>query len=139
METTTIMDALAALAQESRLKIYRLLVEAGPDGLAAGRIGEDLKLPPATLSFHLAHLARARLVRARQQGRFIYYSAEFGNMSALVAYLTDNCCAMSGCAPAACRPSGKAATKPAASMKASTTASKAGTQPRRRPAADKAR
>jgi len=86
------VDALAALAQETRLKAYRLLVEAGPEGLPAGRIGEQLDLAPATLSFHLAHLARTGLVRSRQEGRFIIYSADFRNMNQLIAYLTDNCC-----------------------------------------------
>jgi DNA-binding transcriptional ArsR family regulator len=100
MEMTQAVDALAALAQETRLSVYRLLVEAGPEGLAAGRVGEELELPPATLSFHLAHLARARLVKSRQEGRYIIYSADFENMNALVGYLTENCC----CGPAACAP-----------------------------------
>jgi ArsR family transcriptional regulator len=99
MEMTYVVDALAALAQETRLKVYRLLVEAGPEGLSAGRIGEELDLPPATLSFHLAHLARARLARSRQDGRFVIYSADFQNMNALVAYLTENCCGGRACAP----------------------------------------
>ena len=86
------VDALAALAQESRLKVYRLLVEAGPAGLSAGRIGTELDLPPATLSFHLAHLARTGLVASRQEGRFVIYSADFQNMNELVGYLTENCC-----------------------------------------------
>ena len=94
------VDALAALAQESRLQIYRLLVEAGPGGLAAGRIGEELDLPPATLSFHLAHLARTGLAQSRQEGRFVIYSADFQNMNALVGYLSENCCGGASCAPA---------------------------------------
>jgi DNA-binding transcriptional ArsR family regulator len=92
MEMMDIVDALAALAQETRLKAYRLLVEAGPGGLSAGRIGEELALPPATLSFHLAHLSRTGLVRSRQEGRFVIYSADFRNMNQLVGYLTENCC-----------------------------------------------
>src|SRR5688572_27896032 len=96
MEMTQAIDALSALAQETRLKVYRLLVEAGPDGLSAGRIGEELGLPPATLSFHLAHLARAGLVSSRQDGRFVIYAADFRNMNALVGYLTENCCSMKG-------------------------------------------
>jgi ArsR family transcriptional regulator, arsenate/arsenite/antimonite-responsive transcriptional repressor len=99
MEMTQAVDALAALAQESRLKVYRLLVEAGPDGRSAGRIGEELDLPPATLSFHLAHLARTGLVRSRQEGRFVIYSADFRNMNQLVGYLTENCCGGRGCVP----------------------------------------
>ncbi len=96
---TQAIDALAALAQDSRLAAYRLLVEAGPEGLAAGAIGEKLDLPPATLSFHLAHLARTGLVQARQDGRFVIYSANFDNMNALVGFLTDNCCGGKSCAP----------------------------------------
>ena len=103
MEMTRAVDALAALAQESRLNVYRLLVEAGPDGLPAGRIGEELELPPATLSFHLAHLARTGLVRSRQEGRFVIYSADFQNMNQLVGYLTENCCGGRACAPSANR------------------------------------
>src|SRR5436853_3816308 len=79
--------------------VYRLLVEAGTAGVSAGRIGEDLGLPPATLSFHLAHLARAGLVKSRQEGRFVIYSANFQNMNQLVGYLTENCCGGRSCAP----------------------------------------
>jgi len=100
---TQAVDALAALAQESRLKVYRLLVEAGPAGLPAGRIGVALELPPATLSFHLAHLARTGLVRSRQEGRFVIYRADFQNMNELVGYLTENCCGGRSCAPATTR------------------------------------
>ncbi len=96
---THIVDALSALAQETRLGIYRLLVEAGPEGMAAGRIAEKMELPPATLSFHLAHLARTGLARSRQEGRFVIYSADFQNMNALVGYLTENCCGGRSCAP----------------------------------------
>lgn len=104
METTQAIDALAALAQASRLGVYRLLVEKGPEGLPAGDIGKALELPPATLSFHLAHLARAGLVRARQEGRYVIYSADFVAMDSLVGYLTDNCCGGKACAPARARP-----------------------------------
>ena len=103
METTQAVDALFALAQETRLKVYRLLVEAGPEGRSAGRIGEELELPAATLSFHLAHLSRAGLARSRQEGRFVIYSADFESMNALVGYLTENCCGGKDCAPA-CAP-----------------------------------
>ena len=91
---------LEALGNPTRLKIYRLLVEAGPRGLPAGRIGEQLGLAPATLSFHLSHLARAGLAKSRQDGRFVIYSADFLNMNALVGYLTENCCGGRACAPA---------------------------------------
>ena len=101
METTQAVEALSALAQATRLSVYRLLVEAGPEGLAAGAIGQELELPPATLSFHLAHLARAGLVRSRQEGRFVIYCADFASMNALVGYLTENCCGGRACAPTA--------------------------------------
>ena len=100
MEMDDAVEALSALAQETRLQVYRLLVEAGPEGLPAGRIGGKLDLPPATLSFHLAQLARAGLARSRQDGRFVIYSADFRNMNALVGYLTENCCGGKSCAPA---------------------------------------
>ena len=96
---TDAVAALAALAQETRLGIYRLLVEAGPEGLAAGKIGEELDLPPATLSFHLAQLARTGLAKSRQDGRFVIYSADFESMNGLVGYLTENCCGGRACAP----------------------------------------
>ena len=100
---TQAIDALSALAQETRLKVHRLLVEAGGEGLPAGRIGEALHLAPATLSFHLAHLERAGLVQSRQDGRFVIYSADFQNMDALVGYLTENCCGGKSCAPIAAK------------------------------------
>lgn len=99
METIQAVDALAALAQGTRLAIYRLLVQSGPAGLAAGAIGEKLELAPATLSFHLAHLARAGLVQSRPDGRFIIYSADFARMDTLVGFLTENCCGGKACAP----------------------------------------
>jgi len=99
METLQAIDALAALAQPSRLEAFRLLVQAGPKGMAAGAIGEALELPPATLSFHLAHLARAGLARSRQEGRYVIYSADFASMNQLVGYLTENCCGGASCGP----------------------------------------
>lgn len=92
MESLNAVSSLAALAHESRLAIYRLLVEAGPGGVAAGAIGARLKVPPPTLSFHLAHLAKAGLVQSRQEGRFVFYSADFKTMNSLVSYLTEKCC-----------------------------------------------
>ncbi len=92
MEINDAVTSLAALAQESRLAIYRLLVLAGPAGMAVGSIGENIGIPAATLSFHLKELTRAELITARQDGRFIYYSANFPQMAALLGYLTDNCC-----------------------------------------------
>jgi DNA-binding transcriptional ArsR family regulator len=99
METIDAIKALGALAQDTRLAIYRLLVQAGPAGRAAGTIGDELGIPPATLSFHLAQLAGAGLVRPRQDGRFIYYSADFEAMNALVGFLTENCCGGNACGP----------------------------------------
>jgi ArsR family transcriptional regulator len=93
MKTKSALDALAALAQESRLAIFRYLVEVGPGGSPVGRIAEKLKMPAATLSFHLKELTHAALLISRQEGRFIWYVANFDTMNALVAYLTENCCA----------------------------------------------
>ena len=104
MEMNEAVKSLSALAQGSRLAIFRLLVQAGPEGMAAGSIGEKLDLPPATLSFHLAGLTRAGLADSRQDGRFVIYSANFPNMDQLVAYLTENCCGGASCAPASCQP-----------------------------------
>jgi ArsR family transcriptional regulator, arsenate/arsenite/antimonite-responsive transcriptional repressor len=102
MDARTAVASLAALAQDSRLAIFRLLVEAGPTGLAVGEIGAGLSIAPATLSFHLKELAHAGLVGARQEGRYIYYSASYARMDGLIGYLTENCCARDGspCAPA---------------------------------------
>lgn len=94
------VNKLAALAQENRLRIFRLLVEAGPGGMNAGAIAEVVGIPAATLSFHVAHLARAGLVTSRQESRFIFYAANFAAMDDLIAYLTDNCCQGGGqCLP----------------------------------------
>ena len=109
MEIEQIVDSLAALAHGTRLTVFRLLVEAGPEGLAAGAIGEKLGLAPATLSFHLAHLARVGLARGRQDGRFVIYSADFQSMNELVGFLTDNCCGGRSCAPASKKPVAKGA------------------------------
>lgn len=94
------VNALAALAQASRLAVYRLLVQRGPDGYPAGEISARLAIPGPTLSFHLKELAAAGLVAARKDGRFIYYSPNFERMRAVVGYLTDNCCSLAAtCAP----------------------------------------
>jgi ArsR family transcriptional regulator, arsenate/arsenite/antimonite-responsive transcriptional repressor len=92
METKQAVSALAALAHGSRLSAYRLLVQAGPAGLAAGALSERLEMPAPTLSFHLKELATAELVTARRQGRFVVYTANFPRMAELLSYLTQNCC-----------------------------------------------
>lgn len=99
MNNTEVVAALAALAQESRLKTYRLLVQAGPEGLAASAIAGELDIAPSSLSFHLKELSHAGLVTSRQDGRFIIYSANFTNMNRLLAFLTDNCCGGKSCKP----------------------------------------
>ena len=88
---------MAALAQGTRLAIYRMLVQQGPQGLSAGTIAERLDLPAATLSFHLKELANAGMVEARQDGRFVFYSANYEQMNGLLGYLTENCCQGAGC------------------------------------------
>jgi len=93
MKITEALAALAALAQESRLGVFRTLVQAGASGLPAGRIGERLGLPGPTLSFHLAQLKAARLVGCRREGRSLIYAADYATMNALVGYLLENCCA----------------------------------------------
>jgi len=92
MQLHEAVAALGALAQETRLSIFRLLVQAGPEGVPAGRIGEALEVPAATLSFHLKELNHAGLTSSRQDGRFIYYAADFERMTALMTFLTQNCC-----------------------------------------------
>lgn len=100
METKQTIEALAALAHESRLAIFRALVQAGPEGLPAGQIATMLDIPPSSLSFHLKELAHADLVTSRQQGRFVIYCASFEAMNGLLAYLTENCCGGNPCSPA---------------------------------------
>ncbi len=100
MESKHALVALAALAQDTRLKIFRMLIEAGPTGRVVGEIGCALQTSPATLSFHLKELARAELITSRQAGRFIFYAANFAQMNALLGFLTENCCARDGaCCP----------------------------------------
>jgi len=106
MEIYTAAAALGGLAHEGRLAIYRMLVVAGPQGLPVGSIARKLKMPGATLSFHLAQLKQAGLVLTRRDGRELIQTADFTRMTALVDYLTENCCAgdATACAPAACKP-----------------------------------
>lgn len=101
MESKKVIRSLAALAQPHRLAIFRLLVQAGGGGMSVGSIGQELDVAPATLSFHLKELTNAGLIEARQESRFIYYSAAYAQMNDLLAYLTENCCAREGtsCGP----------------------------------------
>jgi ArsR family transcriptional regulator, arsenate/arsenite/antimonite-responsive transcriptional repressor len=100
MESSSAIRALGALAQEHRLAAFRLLVQAGPDGLAAGDLAGAVGVPPSSMSFHLAQLSHAGLVAQRRIGRSIVYSADFSAMTALLGYLTENCCGGQPCAPA---------------------------------------
>ena len=92
MDTKATLTALAALAQESRLAVFRLLVQTGPGGLAASKIAEHLDIPPSSLSFHLKELTHAGLLASRQDGRFVIYSANIDTMNGLIGFLLDNCC-----------------------------------------------
>ena len=106
METKHVLNALAALSQEHRLAIFRLLVEHAPEGLYAGEIAERLSVAPPTLSFHLKELSQAGLIAPRQDGRFIWYRADLAAMNGLVGYLTENCCRASSVCDVACVPTG---------------------------------
>ncbi len=105
MKTQNAVTALAALAQDNRLDVFRLLVQAGPDGMPAGRVAAELDLAPNTLTFHFDRLRAAGLVTVRREGRSMIYAARFGTMNGLIAFLTENCCqgASASCAPAAVR------------------------------------
>lgn len=111
MNATETIAALSALAHEHRLAAFRLLVEAGPNGLSAGLVAERLGMPPSSLSFHLQHLFRAELITQRRVSRQIFYAANFATMNALVGYLTKNCCGQEEqgvCAAPACKPGSRA-------------------------------
>ena len=99
MDTKNVTLALAALAQESRLGVFRLLVQIGPEGMAASKIAEQLMIPPSSLSFHLKELTHAGMVIPRQEGRFIIYAANFQTMNEVMAFLTDSCCGGNPCTP----------------------------------------
>ena len=99
METFAAAELLAALGHESRLAIFRLLVEAGPEGMNVSAIAEKLGIPGATLSFHLSHLSRVGLIRGERESRFIHYSAEYETMDELITFLTSNCCQGHACLP----------------------------------------
>ena len=122
METKQIIVALGALAQETRLAIFRLLVETGPEGLPVGAIAEKLSLANATLSFHLKELTNAGLTVATPNGRSIIYAVNFDTMNGVVGYLSENCCAGSACSPsiAACTPVSVHKKSPAISKRSKT-------------------
>jgi DNA-binding transcriptional ArsR family regulator len=104
METRQAIDALGALAQETRLALFRLLVQAGPNGMPAGAIAERLGVPASSLSFHLAQLSRAGLITQRRVGRSLIYAADYGSMNALVGYLAENCCGAGESSTRMCNP-----------------------------------
>ena len=106
MEKATAVSALAALAQDNRLDVFRLLVQAGPEGMPAGAVAEALELAPNTLTFHFDRLRHAGLVSVRRDGRSMIYAARYETMNALLGFLTENCCAGAPqtCAPAVCKP-----------------------------------
>ncbi|HXW09062.1 MAG TPA: metalloregulator ArsR/SmtB family transcription factor [Steroidobacteraceae bacterium] len=104
MNHQDIVRALAALAQDSRLAVFRLLVKRGPEGYSAGEIGEKLDIPGPTLSFHLKELAQAGLITPRKASRFIYYAPAFDRMNELLGYLTENCCSQGAACATACVP-----------------------------------
>jgi len=118
MKAPDAVAALAALAHESRLAVFRMLVEAGPEGLPAGTIATRLKVPPSSLTFHLQNLTRAGLITQQRLSRQLIYSTDFSAMNALVDYLTENCCAESESAGACCPP----VTKPTTARKLRRTA-----------------
>src|SRR4051812_30680467 len=102
MESAEVVEAMGALAQESRLAIFRLLVQHGPQGMPAGEIAEKVGIPSTTLSFHLSQLSHARLIAPRREGRSIFYSADYGTMQELIGFLMANCCeGDGGCGPEA--------------------------------------
>jgi len=118
MTTLEALAGLGSLAQQTRLEVFRLLVQRGPEGLSAGTIAEALDVPASSLSFHLQQLMHAALVTQKRRSRQLIYAANFDQMNALVAFLTENCCGGVTCGPAEsarCAPPGRAATARAAS------------------------
>ena len=111
MEKHSVIAALAALAQDNRLDVFRLLVKAGPEGLAAGQVAKMLGLPPNTLSFHFDRLRQAGLIAVRRESRSMIYTAQFDTMNGLVDFLTENCCkGVDACGPSCAAPVSKSKT-----------------------------
>lgn len=100
MRANEAIEALSALAQEHRLALFRVLVQAGTNGMSAGNLATALGIPNSSLSFHLAHLTRAGLIEQRREGRSLIYSANYSSTNALVGYLMENCCGGADCVPA---------------------------------------
>ena len=114
MKKTDVVAALAALAQDNRLDVFRLLVQAGPEGMSAGTVSTALDLAPNTLTFHFDRLRKAGLVSVRREGRSMIYAAQYETMNSLLGFLTENCCGGAQCAPAVeCKPARKRAKVPA--------------------------
>src|SRR5215467_477955 len=114
MEKSNAVAALAALAQDNRLDVFRLLVQAGPEGMSAGAVATALDLPPNTLTFHFDRLRMAGLATVRREGRSMIYAARFDRMNALLGFLTENCCGGAPCAPSVeCKPARKRTKVPA--------------------------
>jgi ArsR family transcriptional regulator len=114
MKKMDVVAALAALAQDNRLDVFRLLVQAGPEGMSAGAVSTALDLAPNTLTFHFDRLRTAALVSVRREGRSMIYAAQFETMNSLLSYLTENCCGGAACAPAMeCKPVRKRTKVPA--------------------------
>jgi len=113
MEIKPAINALSALAQDSRLAIYRLLIQAGPGGMPAGKIGAATGIAPSSLSFHLKELDHANLVTSRNESRFVIYSANYATMNDLIKFLTENCCGGNPCAPVCTTPCTAAEETPA--------------------------
>ena len=110
MKSQHVIAGLSALAQESRLALFRLLVKRGPEGYTPTQLAEKVEVPPPTLSFHLKELQRAGLVEVRREGRFLFYSPDFAHMSELLEFLTENCCGLADNCGLTCNPAMSAAT-----------------------------
>ena len=120
MDSSSVIEALAALAHENRLAIFRLLVRRGPEGLSAGTIAEGVGLTPSSLTFHVQQLTRAGLLTQRRDGRQLIYAADFGAMNALVDYLMENCCGSGSCASACAPPKKRTAKRKGTTARART-------------------